>query len=340
MYDNRSISDKAEMTYGPASRLFARTSVRITILILIGISFMMFLHSQNQAKMMRLQEIGNDIAARTPTQFDLNAQFSLEFDENCKVCIRRSSSKIHVVTNFFPMSVVAGRAKFLPPGANWNSRVKPNRADTKRLVEERDRELLDVLQMNLNNNGILAIHIIYHDERVVKHIMNQRLRFTHKLVFHWVQSTNPTYEDALLYIGKYLLDQLVVFTNQDIYLERGWDILDHREIKERKLMYALTRHGKEERFVLISLRVESPCIKMKFTQHPNIEAHALAVRAQRHVRSHMRISTHVQYLQNERKIARAGTGIKYGIARATQELRCRNCNTSDRHHFLFYLVLC
>lgn len=236
------------MTYGTVPRLFARSSVRITILVLIGIFFMMFLYSANQARMIHLQELGNDIAAKTQTQFGLNAQYSLEFDENCKLCTSKSSRKVHVVTNFFPMSVIAGRAKILPPGANWNSRVKPNRADAQRLVEERDRELLDVLQMNLNNNGILAIHIIYHDERVVKHIMSQRLRFTHKLIFHWVQSTNPTYEDALLYIGKYLLDQLVVFTNQDIYLDRGWDVLDHRKIKERKLMYALTRHGKEERY--------------------------------------------------------------------------------------------
>ena len=244
------IATDKEMTYGATRNPLMRESFKITVLITIAIIVMIFLYNSNQAKLMQLHELGNEIAAKTPTKYDLGPQYSLEFDENCMLCKRKSRKKIHLVTNFFPMSVIAGRAKFLLPGAGWNDRGAPSPADSKRMVEERDRELLDVLQMNLNNNNIIAIHIVYSNENVVRHIMNQRLRFTHKLIFHWVQSPNPTYEDAMLYIGKYLLDQLVVFTNQDVYLDKGWNLLDHERIKERKLMYALTRHGKNERYVL------------------------------------------------------------------------------------------
>ena len=243
--------DRSETMYSPTGKPFLKTSVKILLLIIAAICILMFLYNRNQAKMMQLQEIGNEIAARIPTSFDPEPQYSLDLDENCVLCRSKSRKKIHLVTTFFPMSVIAGQARFLNPGADWTDHAKPSLADSKRMVQERDRELLDVLQMNLNNNNIIAIHIIYSNEKVVNHIINQRLRFTHKLIFHWVQSPSPTYEDAMLYIGKYLLDQLVVFANQDIYFGKGWNILDHEKIKERKLMYALTRHGKQERYVFL-----------------------------------------------------------------------------------------
>lgn len=238
-----------ELDLETARRPQMNTSIKVTIIIVAGVLVFMVLMNRSRTKLTELQQMESIIAAKGAEEMD-KEQYSLEFDENCSLCKQRSTHKVHLVTNFFPMSVIKDRARVLPAGAEWSDRVKPNKINYKQVAQRRDRELLDVLQMNLRNSIIIAVHLIYNDEEVVKHILNQKLRFAHKLIFHWVDSVNPTYEDAMIYIGKHLRHQLVVLANQDIYLGAGWDVLDHKRIKERNIMYALTRHGKQERYVI------------------------------------------------------------------------------------------
>lgn len=240
--------NERDTTNKPRNGQKAMTSVKVFAIFIVGVFILQLLYNRNRAKRMELLQIENRIASKVATHLKYKVQFSLEFDKHCQLCKETSTKKVHLVTNIFPMSVMRGRAKLLRPGTAWNDRTVINKADSKVIIQQRDRELLDVLQMNLNNNYILAIHIVYNDEKIVEHLMNQRLRFTNKLIFHWVQNSNPTYADVMLYISEYLRDQLVVVANQDVYLGKGWEVLDHEKIKERNLMYALTRHGKKERY--------------------------------------------------------------------------------------------
>ena len=245
-----SMNEIIEINDYPKAKSYMKTSSKITAIFILAILTFMFLYHRHQSKFMELEQMQHGINSEKYSQFDFKVQHSLEFDKNCMLCKYQSKTKVHLVTNFFPMTVIKGHARILRPGAQWSDKDVPSSADSKKFIQQRDRELLDVLQMNLNNNYIAAIHIIYHKEQVIQHILAQRLRFTHKLIFHWVSSPNPTYEDAMLYVGKYLLNQLVVISNQDVYLDRGWQVLDHQKIKDRKLMYALTRHGRKERYIV------------------------------------------------------------------------------------------
>ena len=174
-------------------------------------------------------------------------QYSLAEDEGCIPCMIDTKEKIHLVTNLFPMSVVKQGVKVQPKGPVWGFIEEWDKINDEEVYSQRDRELLDVLQMNLNNNLIAAVHILFNNDQVVEHVMNQRLRFACKIVFHRVKG-DPTYKQALQYIGKYLRHRIVIFTNQDVYLGEGWEQINFDRMRKEKIMYALTRHGKKERY--------------------------------------------------------------------------------------------
>lgn len=236
------------MKINSSPKLQMRTSIKLTAVVVIGILIFMILYNRRQQKQRELTELKELLAGNlNKPEAEQGPQYSLATNPDCKACALRSKHKIHLVTNFFPISLVKGHLKILKKNAvAWGDVLKLDRAGQKELFQQRDRELLDVLQMNLNNPVVLAVHIIYQHEQVVQHISNQKLLRTHKLVFHHI-SNNPTYEDAVIYIGRFLKNQLVVLANQDVYLGQGWNYLDHEKINEKNIMYALTRHGKKER---------------------------------------------------------------------------------------------
>ena len=236
------------MIINSSSKLPMRTSIKLTAVVIISILILMILYNRQQEKQRDLRKLKELLAGSVnKPETEQGPQYSLATNPDCEACALRSKHKIHLVTNFFPISLSKGHLKILKKNAvRWDDVLKLDRAGRKEIFQQRDRELLDVLQMNLNNPVVLAVHIIYQYEQVVQHILNQRLLRTHKLVFHHV-SNNPTYEDAVIYIGKFLKNQLVVMANQDVYLGEGWKYLDHEKISQGNIMYALTRHGKKER---------------------------------------------------------------------------------------------
>lgn len=243
------MSVKAKSTSAIMINITTRT--KIISISIVGIVLLMLLRihfagkNKNLQKLVELMEDGRSSPYWKHCQGE--PQFSLETDKNCVPCLVNTIGKIHLVTNFFPMIIAKRYSKVQRKGPVWGFIEEAEDMDEREVYQKRDRELLDVLQMNLNNNLIAAIHIIFNNDKIVDHIMNQRLRFACKIVFHKVRR-NPTYEDSMIYIGKYLRHRLVVMANQDIYLGKGWNRLDFERVRKEKIMYALTRHGKKERY--------------------------------------------------------------------------------------------
>eukprot|EP00794_Sanderia_malayensis_P007439 gene7439-8261_t len=226
-------------------------SVRVLFIFIFGLSTLMLLRLNFRTKRDEIDKIIEGIEEGTGEPYwrecKKSPQYSLATDLDCIPCMVQSKDKLHLVSNMFPMFIAKRHAKVQPKGPVWGFIEDPDNINEKEVFEQRDRELLDVLQKNLNNPIVAAMHILFNNDDVVEYILKQKLRFTCKLVFHKVKG-DPTYEDAMLYIGQYLRHRLVVLLNQDVYLGRGWERLDFDRVRKEKIMYALTRHGKKERY--------------------------------------------------------------------------------------------
>ena len=56
----------------------------------------------------------------------------------------------------------------------------------------------------------------------MSHLSKLNLKNKNKLVLHQLDK-DPTYQHAIDYATEYLMNRIVVFTNQDIYLGESWD---------------------------------------------------------------------------------------------------------------------
>ena len=109
----------------------------------------------------------------------------------------------------------------------------------------RQKELDDTLQANLNHPSIGSIHIMYTNKNLPGFLNKLNLKNREKLILEYFNKI-PTIGMFLLYIEKNLQKKLAIVSNQDIEYGEGWDKIDLKKFREQKLMYALSRHVKQE----------------------------------------------------------------------------------------------
>ena len=140
--------------------------------------------------------------------------------------------KFHIVTNIVLTTHLYYSRALLYKGST---------IPTSTQLKERQMEIEEALQRNLNNDRIAAVHVLYEHPETHIHLLHLQLANSSKLVLHLTNS-DPTLAMALEYIQTYLMNKTVILMNQDIYLGGGWEKMSISTLRSNKLMYALTRH--------------------------------------------------------------------------------------------------
>ncbi|XP_067951202.1 uncharacterized protein [Watersipora subatra] len=111
---------------------------------------------------------------------------------------------------------------------------------TLRDLNEREKEFLFTLQLNLNHSCVKKVHLFYYTLADLVTINESNLTNRHKLVL--VQHTRLLHmSDFFLYASKNLVDRTVIAANSDIVLGEGLQFLDIDKMKRQKIMYSLSR---------------------------------------------------------------------------------------------------
>ena len=160
------------------------------------------------------------------------AQLSEKFSNELELDIR-DSGKFHVVTNFILFTHRAYSA---------NLRYDENLVPTDNQLIDRQKEVEKTLQINLNNELIAAVHVLFYHPAILVHLMELNLKNSQKLVLHLTRR-DPTVGINLDYINNYLFGKYVILLHQDNFLGEGWNTIDFDEIRSQRVMYALTRHA-------------------------------------------------------------------------------------------------
>ena len=153
-------------------------------------------------------------------------RWSHENDEGIK-----DEGKFHVVTNVILVTLRNYSVHML-----YGSRVA-----TMKQLEDRQLEIDTSLQINLNNDKIAVMHVLYYYPEVATYITRLRLNNSQKLVLHLTQR-DPTVDINLDYIQKYLKNKTVILLHQDNVLGEGWEKVNFTMMRSTRLMYPLTRH--------------------------------------------------------------------------------------------------
>ena len=146
--------------------------------------------------------------------------------------IFNDEGKFHIVTNIVLTTHLYYSSALLYKGSTIPTSVQ---------LKERQMEIEEALQRNLNNERIAAVHVLYEHPEIHIHLLHLQLENSSKLVLHLTNS-DPTLAMNLKYIQTYLMNKTVILMNQDIYLGEGWNKISISTLRSSKLMYALTRH--------------------------------------------------------------------------------------------------
>ncbi|XP_046862265.1 uncharacterized protein LOC124455668 [Xenia sp. Carnegie-2017] len=122
---------------------------------------------------------------------------------------------------------------------------KSNRKNTTRLME-RQKEVEETLQRNLNHPHVKALHIFLNQNNAEERLNSLDLRNKQKLVVR-PYTGMPTYKHFASYVNQRLTNELIAITNMDIYLGEGFEKINVRLMTKHNIAYALTRSGKKER---------------------------------------------------------------------------------------------
>ena len=112
-----------------------------------------------------------------------------------------------------------------------------------RIIEAREMEIINVLQVNLLHPMLESIHVLVWDRRTAEYLKSLNLKNSEKLILRVVDS-DVGLKEQLLYASECLAGRVVAITNHDNTIGKGWDNKDYIKIlKEKDIMYALTRHS-------------------------------------------------------------------------------------------------
>lgn len=160
-----------------------------------------------------------------PIQFIYCRQRSSSFNTE------RKETKLHLVTNYALM--------LEPP---WSQSQTENNTES---LQERQIELEETLQRNLNHYMTESVHVIVNQEKAERRLINLDLYNKQKLHVRRIEKM-PTFRNFFQYIRDKLLNKIVVLTNMDIYLGEGFERLNHSLFIKYNVTYVLTRHGRRE----------------------------------------------------------------------------------------------
>ena len=111
------------------------------------------------------------------------------------------------------------------------------------VIEARHMELMEVLQINLLNPMLENVHVLVWSRDTAEYLKSMNLKNTNKLIIR-VVGGDVGLKEQLLYASECLAGKLIAITNQDNTIGIGWDNKDYQRIlKEKNMMYALTRHS-------------------------------------------------------------------------------------------------
>eukprot|EP00795_Rhopilema_esculentum_P000047 gene47-9653_t len=108
-------------------------------------------------------------------------------------------------------------------------------------ISTRMSEILDCLQRNLESKLVAFVHVLVYRYETGDRLQSLKMRSVNKLIIHY-NFVSPTIMDAIVYASKYLKGKMVIILHQDNFLGEGWEKVNHKVLREKKLLYALTRH--------------------------------------------------------------------------------------------------
>lgn len=146
---------------------------------------------------------------------------------------RNGNGKLHLVTNILLIT-----HKDFSKRAHYDE--DNSKPATQEQLVERQQEIEQTLQTNLNNGLIAAVHVLYDHPAVQTYLRTLKLQNTSKLILH-LTKRNPTVGMNLEYIQTYLMNNYVVLSHMDIALDEGWEKIDLERIRSERVMYAITR---------------------------------------------------------------------------------------------------
>ena len=110
---------------------------------------------------------------------------------------------------------------------------------------QRQEELEETLQRNLNHSLIAAVHLLINQPLAERRLHKINLHNKDKLVAHHIMAL-PTYRDLFEYASDRLQNELVAVINMDIYLGEGFEKVNKTYLVQQNVTYVLTRHGRQE----------------------------------------------------------------------------------------------
>ena len=139
---------------------------------------------------------------------------------------------IHLITNYPVMTEKP-----------WSK--NQTEGDTTKLWQ-RQEEVEETLQRNLNNPLVAAVHLLINQQLAEQRLNQLNFHNKHKLVVHYIKAL-PRYRDFFKYASDRLRNEVVIVMNMDIYLGEGFDELNKTFLVNQNVAYALTRHGRQEK---------------------------------------------------------------------------------------------
>ena len=141
-------------------------------------------------------------------------------------------SGMHLITNY-PMMTES-------PWIEAQSETKKSR------LWERQLEIEEVLQRNLNNTLVTAVHLLVNQPSAEQRLRELSFHNKHKIVVRRIEAL-PKYKDFFVYVNEKLLHRLVVMLNMDIYIGEGFELLNRTFFVRNNISYTLTRNLRQER---------------------------------------------------------------------------------------------
>ena len=188
---------------------------------------------------------------------------------------------IHLVTNFPLMTEKP-----------WNETKEKNIGNK---LWERQQEVEETLQRNLNYSLITAVHLLINQPSAERRLHKINLHNKDKIVVHHIKGF-PTYKTLFGYASDRLQNKLVAVTNMDIYLEEGFEKVNKTYLVEQNLFYVLTRHGRQEQRCNLSGKL-GYCLTRYFGSHDTF-VFVLTQPLDEHVLSELDNNMHVYGVEN------------------------------------------
>ena len=111
---------------------------------------------------------------------------------------------------------------------------------------QRVSEEVFVLRKNLHHPLIAKVHILAEHKNLLMDFLIEKKTNLQKIVIH-NNGKVATMRDIFQYISKNLVNKTAIFANGDIYLGDGFDRVNTTQMRDKRIMYALTRHHAPER---------------------------------------------------------------------------------------------